>query len=91
MGETEQRNREQGKENREQRKGPGRGDRRDSSQGRRSKKSSNTKLYNCDKITTHFANTYPKPKKEEGKNEGRVFPYPRSRESSRDRGSKPGK
>ena len=63
---------------------------RDSSQGRRnSRNSSNTRLcYNCDKITTHFAATCPKPKKEEGKVERRsITPYPKSGDSSRDRGA----
>ena len=62
--------------------------RKDSSQGRRSRESSNTRLcYNCDKITNHFANTCPEPRKEGGRIEGRsITPCPRSRESSKDRG-----
>ena len=71
------RNRTQGKEQ----------GRRDSSQGKRnSRNSSSTRLcYNWDKKKTYFAATCLKPKKEEGKVEGRsITPYPRSGDSSRD-------
>ena len=45
-------------------KGTGRGDRRDSSQGRRSRESNNTRLcYKSDKITTHLPIYAPSPKK----------------------------
>ena len=66
--------------------------RRDSSQGKRSGESITTRLcYNCDKITTHFANTCPEPRIQEGKFLGiTITPYPRSRDSSRDIGANQG-
>ena len=80
-------NEQRGRSRTPQGKGPLREDRRDSSKGRRSRESSNTRIcFNYEKVTGHFANTCPEPKREDGKIEVRITPYPRSRESSRNRG-----
>ena len=62
---------------------------RGSSQGKRNSiNNSNTRLcFNCDKISTHYAANFPKPKKEEGENEGRsITPYPKRGDSSKESG-----
>ena len=80
-------NEQRGRNRTPQGRGQGRGDRRDSSQGRRSRDSNNIRVcFNCNKISNHFANTCPESKREDGQTEGRITPYPRSREASRDRG-----
>ena len=64
------------------------------SKGRKSRESRNTRhCFNCDKVTTHFANTCPEPRRKEGKVEGKFNnPIPKFRNHVKRQGrSKPRK
>ena len=65
------------------------GKERESSQSwRGNRNNSNARLcFNCDEMSDHWASNSPQPKKEEKKDEQRLItPYPRSRNSSEERG-----